>query len=608
MPIHRTSKINEHDAPEKSNVENDLTIVSAASGNKRTADEVYEGMSPVSAAKSNAIEEVPSELALWILMQEASSPLDLLIEAITRRRMDVIQHLLNLPVGQRPDAKALNKDRLNPLHVAAMFGNLEVVQYLLALPPDQRPDIDVGRHIGHTPLHLAVLNKHINVMRYLLELPDGQRADANAAGIAGTTLFHSAVITGKIEILQYLMGLPPERRPDINAGDLRGTTPLHDALRIGYRDVVRFFLALPEDQRPDINAINRVGETPIIIAFESGFHDLVAQLQALGAQLPEHLRPLPAEAALDPDIGGNQSIHATSVHISVSESVSRLLEKYRDRDLDAAKDALFEFVNGLICTDELTDQIRAAKVALTNYGVRDFTDPCSGVTLKQLFGLVWLGIHYPYAANDGTQPTIDENMLKERKQILIRELYRMQRGYNITKSERDDRRSDKPICSAGGFTTLLNTLGEGRHEDVNIIFVNSKTLLLKANALIKDFINSIKPEDKQRYAQQTMVGDSILPDELLQQLSTCIIAKLEEEFGSLKYLLPNYDTIVGEYISALEFNNSVSELSNELKAYHNPPLLFSSSAAAAAAASSSAENGEMDVDALQTARVQHFSK
>lgn len=178
-------------------------------------------------------------------------------------------------------------------------------------------------------------------------------------------------------------------------------------------------------------------------------------------------------------INDRQSTHTASVHYSVSESATRLINRYGNFTEDSLKQAI-TLVEHLIkhLSDDSSAKNKAAKRCIGRIISSDYTflDPASGISLRQLFFLVIFA-------------TIDRNNQYGSEQDAINRfiegLYEIQRGYNLSEEGKDDGEEDNPICDAGAFNKLIEKL-QGIHPDCEINFVTSKTASLKLPIVIRE--------------------------------------------------------------------------------------------------------------------------
>jgi hypothetical protein len=411
-------------------------------------------------------------------------------------------------------------------------------------------------HSDQTVLHLAAREGRLDAVRWLLQNGKPNEKDVNARDNYSETPLHFAARHGHRNVIEFLLGLPEGARPDVNARNNNGRTPLHIAARHGHLNVIEFLFGLPAGARPDVNARNNDDQTPIMMAFQQGRHNVVELLQRHGAVLPVHLRVAAAGPAAA--VNNAQSIHTTSNHESVSESATKLLARYEKENLAPAQKALFAWVLSL--DDDIKTQ--AAKRAIATFGNSDYVDPRSGVSFKQAFSLVWLGVNDKHAL---AEQALTEDDIKIRRQTLIEHLYRMQRGYNLNAAGEDNGLADKPICTPGAFSTLINTLAGG-HQDVTFVYITPETINLKAEALLKETLASLTPETKAEHAKETEEGSETLPAKLLDLIKTAIQKKLHDEFLGCKGLPPEYANLVKGFCDNLEFHPLITELAKTLNA------------------------------------------
>lgn len=169
------------------------------------------------------------------------------------------------------------------------------------------------------------------------------------------------------------------------------------------------------------------------------------------------LQPRPPQFELNPA----QSTHLSSVHRSVSLSVQKLMALYElDLDLETTLRKLISM------TAELAPSLKnnSAQRCIHRLLAPDYilTDAVSGVSLRQLLGLIYVAIH-----DDSKRLST----LEEAKLALIDGLYEIQRGYNLDKHGSDNGEEDHPICIAGAFNKMIEKL-YGLHSAVDINYIS----------------------------------------------------------------------------------------------------------------------------------------
>ena len=178
-------------------------------------------------------------------------------------------------------------------------------------------------------------------------------------------------------------------------------------------------------------------------------------------------------------INRSQSTHTASIHRTVSESATRLFDRY-NADLDAENlDSLIERIKSWVLELPAGNKVNeAAKRCIVRISDKNYkhTDPVSSVTTRQLLGLSWLAIH-------------DENLrigdLADAENQFCRGLYEIQREYNLSETEEDLGDNDLPACNGGTFNKLMEKLA-GVCPDVQIQFITLETAALKLKIYIRE--------------------------------------------------------------------------------------------------------------------------
>ncbi|MES2142621.1 MAG: hypothetical protein V4471_07075 [Pseudomonadota bacterium] len=173
-------------------------------------------------------------------------------------------------------------------------------------------------------------------------------------------------------------------------------------------------------------------------------------------------------------INDNQSTHRASVHQSVSESATRLANRYPSIISDKTRlKEIIEWIEGYV--NNLPDNFERNKAkAAKNCIVRitnsyTFIEPISKVSIQELLALFWSAIH-----DDANRV----GSLEDAKKQLIDGLYEIQRGDNLSDTGVDLGGFDRPICPAGTFNKLIEKL-QGIHPDCEIQFITNEIFSLK---------------------------------------------------------------------------------------------------------------------------------
>ncbi len=234
-------------------------------------------------------------------------------------------------------------------------------------------------------------------------------------------------------------------------------------------------------------------------------------------------------------INGAQNTHTASVHQSVSESASRLLNLYESGINGAGLEKTIEkeqnYINSL--SDD-SPKNRAAKRGFSRIVAIDyiFTDLLSEVSIRQLLALTFLAIH------DDEKRV---GSLEDAKMQFVEALYEIQRGYNLSETGIDDQKDkDEYICSAGTFNKLIEKL-QGIHPDCRILYITIATASLKLPIVVREesmrylatFVKSHMAEKLLTFnclmVQIKKEGVEVIWEHIKNNVSTCMF----DEFGCL---------------------------------------------------------------------------
>ena len=405
-----------------------------------------------------------------------------------------------------------------PLHYAALFGRTELARMLIV---EGHSNVNTVNHHGHSPLHHAALIGHNELARMLIV--EGH-ANANA------------------EVVNH-----------------DGHSPLHLAALRGHTELARMLIV---EGQANINAVNHHGQTPIVVAFENGQHAMVALLQAHGAQLPARLRQQHQQR---PALNGNESTQTASVHESASASLTALSEHYRDQDLQAARQALINWVNSREATspDDLkTPVAKEAIVTLSeNLAIRD---PRSGISFQQELGLMWLALNDPNAKKSEKIVLSADDITFHRLPVIIDALYEIGRGKNLSEQNVDLGGDSRAICYGGTINKLVEKMA-GMHDQVLVKFVTKETISAKAEGLAKEIFGALAQAEKEGYAK-TFTNDT-LPEALLSTIKDSLTQKLHQEFDEFREQVLRYDEHITSVVAYIESSGTVTEsISTALKA------------------------------------------
>ncbi len=180
-----------------------------------------------------------------------------------------------------------------------------------------------------------------------------------------------------------------------------------------------------------------------------------------------------------PVINNSQSTHKASVHKSVSESATRLWGRYGSKITgDGLHDTIRRiqiYVESLPATSNINTAAKRCIARITS-PFYTFTDPGSGISLKQLLALAFLAI------NDEAQRT---GTLDDARELFVRALYEIQRGGNFSEEGEDIGGADSAICTGGSFNKVVEKL-KGVHPDCDILYISKETAALKLPIVVRE--------------------------------------------------------------------------------------------------------------------------
>jgi hypothetical protein len=237
-------------------------------------------------------------------------------------------------------------------------------------------------------------------------------------------------------------------------------------------------------------------------------------------------------AAGGPRFNAGQSTHTASVHQSVSESATRLMERYGDQISDLRLDKMIQALSTWLHAQPGSSQrLIKAKCCLRRLIAPDYfyIDPSSQVSMKQLLALFWIAIHDDVCRKG----TLDDAKLQ-----LIEGLCEIQREYNLSATGEDngvDR--DIPCCASGAFNKVIEK-GQGVHPDMVVDFISMAGFSLKIPLVVMEeamaylkrldilnlrpLIEAIKAEDN---------SNSVGP--IWAEIRAVVEERMFNEFGSL---------------------------------------------------------------------------
>jgi hypothetical protein len=232
-------------------------------------------------------------------------------------------------------------------------------------------------------------------------------------------------------------------------------------------------------------------------------------------------------------INDAQSTHTTSVHQAVSESATKLADRYPEidgLDLENVISRVQSYVEGL---PDDSEKNKAAKRCILRITDPDytFTDTGSQITTRQLLALSFLAIN-------------DENSrvgtLEDATAQFVEGLYEIQRGYNLSDTGVDQGGRDRSICSAGTFNKFIEKM-QGIDPDCTIRYITSDTASLKLPIVVQEeamqYLASLaSPSTSTEYQAFTRLMSQVKKDGvevIWDKIKDQITARMFDEYGSL---------------------------------------------------------------------------
>jgi ankyrin repeat protein len=478
-----------------------------------------------------------------------------LIQAVDNNHTATVTALLAAPgilVNQADNFE------LTALMRAAMLGHTATVTALLA-----NPDILVNQANGdgRTALMLAARNGHAASVTALLAAPG---ILINQANNNGWTALMYAAMQGHTATVTALLAAPGIL---VNQADNRGETALMWAARMGHAATVTALLNAPGI---DVNLASRYGETAITQAFENGHHDIVTLLQARGAVLPAHLRQ---ENRAANNINRNQSVHEISVHVSVSRSAKNLVEHFQltPEQLIEQTTELFTWLSAdfsdtaNLPAEYNPEWLAPARNCFVRLNDLDFTDQRSGVRMQEALALVWAGINNTQARG-ADQPALSQEEITNRRINLLKNLYEIHRGYNLTDgaTPQDNGGDDRPTCLSGSFNKLIAALSEVGHVGVQIIFVTPALINMQVPFLTKQAFGALSEEYRARFAQNWENEDSEeLQAECFELLKKIVSKKLHETYDEFHLEVRDLAQVINNAVASAQYTDMDAVMHSE---------------------------------------------
>jgi hypothetical protein len=310
-----------------------------------------------------------------------------------------------------------------------------------------------------------------------------------------------------------------------------------------------------------------------------------------------------------------QSTHTESVHESASKSARKLYDTYKYK-IDSHKKFTLVISQLNAWASQLSPErfikedaryanyIAPARRAITRLLQPGWTheDPVSGITVRQLMAMVWLGTHdlsklpqAPPKMDALEKQNFNQEILCNAEKAMLEGFYDIQRGYNNNDTFSDNGAAhDISICPPGNFNKLVQILRFCQHADVEIIYYTFDTARDKLQALIRtetlEYLFSLHKKSKtsDNAAQQLQAlctnirEDYFIPTALWNTLKQKITSHLIDEFPLLfrrgerdPILIRLLNTVPAIDVSStlLKFEKQI-EPAPEVKSevYHSPGL------------------------------------
>jgi ankyrin repeat protein len=407
---------------------------------------------------------------------------------------------------------------------------------------------------GKTALRRAAEGHKIERLKALLI----HGASPNIASSDGVTPLLAATACNDRDIISCLLNAGAQPLNSVNPNE--GNLALRLAAEWGNIEAVNNLLALQSvrnqiDWAPD----NLPGTSAIVKAYENGHHNIVEILLRNGAILPAHLRQVANQ------INGAQSVHEVSVHVSVSRSAKNLRAQYlyTEEKLTDAINELATWLNtGFADPEQLPREYKAqwlepAKKCVARLSVMNFTDQRSDMSMRHALALTWIGINNPQAKG-GEQPVLGLQEMMDRRISFVRQLYEIQRGYNLSDSANpvDDGGNDRITCPPGSFNKLIGALSDVGHQGVQVIFVTPTVINMHVPFLTKQAFNGLSEDTRKRFAQSWKDENSdALQAECFDMLKPLVTSKLHEIYDEFNSEVPNLNQVLNNAAANVQYTD-----------------------------------------------------
>lgn len=283
-----------------------------------------------------------------------------------------------------------------------------------------------------------------------------------------------------------------------------------------------------------------------------------------------------AQAAL-PAINSNQSTHTSSVHKSVSASVSKLRVRYFDKiEAEGLELITTKLRDYIMAQPDDTFKQSVAKRAIERLIRVDYTDNESQTNIRQLLALIYMAI------ND---KDMRKGTMEDAYACFTDSLNDIQRGYN-NPQESDGR--DLPICLGGTFNKLTESL-VGIHPDVEIKFISHELAAVKFQKIVYEEAKNHIAAHRQTRGYNALIAkleeDGV--EVIWEQIKPSVHQRLFDEFKSLYQGVndPRYTALLE---AGVFINIDLEKIQEELKMLHSASSsnFFSASSSSSSSSSS----------------------
>ena len=136
--------------------------------------------------------------------------------------------------GEGTDINLKNKNGINCLHIAAMYGHLNLCKKLI-----DRYNFDAHRADNHgwLALHYSARNGSYELVKYFADMG----TDIACKSYLGSNCLHIAALYGHFNLCKTLID---KHNFDVNMADNEGFTPLHQSLKYGSYELITYFTGM----------------------------------------------------------------------------------------------------------------------------------------------------------------------------------------------------------------------------------------------------------------------------------------------------------------------------------------------------------------------------